>query len=263
MRTIGSINLNLGLVNIPLKINSFLDYKGVSFCSLCPKCNKPINQVKICKNDKCENYTKEIPYNQLISGYYLGKDMGYKVIDKSMFDNFSNFQTRIVAIVDNNSCPNFLISKTYILTPPKEITKPYFLLKEILNTAHKELVIEYMFRKSIHLGLIKPISFEGKSMLMLYNILYSDKIKNIEKPKEEEIKEEELKLGLTLLDTIIANMNKINFMDLKDRRKEMVNNLLNGKAIEVVKPIVEDTHSLIDTLKSSLEQEQKKEKEVN
>jgi len=255
MRAIGSLNLKFGLVNIPLRVNSFLDYQGISFRQLCPYCKNPINYLRVCKNCK-----KEIPYNELLNGFQLSKN-NIIIVDKEKINNL-NLETRIVAIVDRDKEPEFLTEKCYLLTPDK-VRKPYFLLREILIKLNKEIVVEFALRKQLHLGIIKPITINGITYLMLKQILYADKIKDIEPLKEEQIDEKELELGLKLFEMIHSSLEKVNFLELKDRRKELLEKVLKGEIeVEIPKEAIGEAKSMLEEIKKSLEVMKKEKKEV-
>lgn len=253
MRAIGSLNLKFGLVNIPLRINSFLDYQGISFKQLCPNCKNPINYIRFCKNCK-----KEIPYNELVNGFQLSKS-NIIIIDKDKFNNL-DFETRIVAIVDRDKEPEFITEKCYLLTPDR-ISKPYFLLRNILLKLNKEIVVEFALRKQLHLGIIKPITINGITYLMLKQILYADKIKEIEQLKEEKVEENEMELGLKLFEMLYESIEKVNFLELRDRRKEILEKYLKGEIKVEPKKIMEEAKSMMEEMVKSIEEMKKAKKE--
>lgn len=243
MRAIGTITLNLGLISIPLKVCSFLDSGDISLKQLCPSCQNPISFKRY-----CNNCSTEVAYSQLLSGFEITKD-NIVVVDKKALN--LDYQTRIVAVVDKDSVPEFLPKKFYLLTP-KDLEKPYFLLMSILIRTNKEMVIEFSLRKKLHLGVIKPTNINGINFLMLKQILYAENIKEITPLKEMTLQEEELKLGLELFEKIKESIPKVNFMELKDNRREILEKMLKGE----YKPTVEikaTTEDITTLLKQSLE----------
>lgn len=247
MKAIGTININFGLVNIPLKINSFMDYNPFELSSLCPKCDNKINQIKICKNPECENYLKEIPYPELKKALKDGKN--FIVVDK---DTFKIQENRLITIQENNTTPIFLFKKSYILTPEKNNEKQYSLLLELLKTENKEMIIEYTFRNNTHLGLIKYYNFINE-MLLLIDLCYPEQIKEHTQIKKKEISEEELQIAIAIFKKLNEKLN-INVMEIKDRRNEIVEKIKNGeyRIEELTKKIVEPI-PLLEQLKKSIE----------
>lgn len=242
IRAIGTLNLSFGLLNFSFKVNSFLDSGDISLKQLCPSCKSPIAYKRYCPN--CQ---EEIPYNQLLSGFEITKD-NIIVVDKKALN--LDYQTRIVAIVNKDSEFEFMPKKFYLLTP-KDIDKPYFLLLNILIKTNKEIVIEFSLRKKLHLGIIKPIVINGLNFLMLKQILYADSIKDIIPLKQVPISEEDMNLCLELFEKIKDSIPKINFLDLKDNRKEILAKMLKGEL--KTSQIVEQTEDITSLLKKSLE----------
>jgi len=251
IRKIGTLYLRIGLVNIPLGINSFLDYQGLKFKQLCPTCNKPITYKRYCGNCKID-----VSYSSLKSGLMITKDE-IIVIDKDVFKD-SSLETKILAIINSNSEYEFISEKFYLLTPDDKIRKPYFLLLNLLLNQKKSLVVEFMFRKKIHLGIIKPTMVKGVVFLMLKGILYADKIKEISLIEQEQLSEQEVNLGNELFKIISDNVENKNYDEIKDKRLEVLEKVLNG---EVVKPIeVNQETELLEQLKSSVQLSQPKKK---
>jgi len=244
MRSIGTITLSLGLISINLKVNSFLESGDISLKQLCPTCKSPIAYKRVCLN--CQ---QEVQYSQLLSGFEITKD-NIIVVDKKALN--LDYQTRIVAIVDMNSEFEFMPKKFYLLTP-KDIEKPYFLLLNILIRTSKEIVIEFSLRKKLHLGIIKPIIVSGYTFLMLKQILYSDSIKEISPMKELSVSEEELKLGLELFEKIKETIPKVNFLELKDNRKEILEKMIKGEYEQPIQTVAKQTEDITTLLKQSLE----------
>jgi DNA end-binding protein Ku len=243
--SIGTITIKIGLVNIPLSVVSFLNYQNISFKQLCPDCLQPIQQKRVCKN--CG---KEIPFSELKSGFRISKN-NIVVIDKEALKQLENLETKILGIIPLNSEYEFITEKCYLLAPHKDMPKTYFLLLNILLNDNIELVIEYALRKKLNLGIIKPIKLFGKNYLMLKQILYSDKIKEIPIFKEEQILEDELKIGRQLFKTICETLENKEYKDIKDKRVELLQKILEGKIEKKVE--VEKGKNLIEQLTKSVE----------
>jgi DNA end-binding protein Ku len=246
MKKIGTITIKIGLINIPLSVVSFLDYQGVGFKQLCPTCENQITYKRVCL--KCQ---KEISYNELKSGFKISKN-NIVVVDKETLKQLENTETRILGIISLNSEFEFITEKCYLLAPHKDIPKPYFLLLNILLNDNIELVIEFVLRKKLNLGIIKPIKLFGRYYLMLKQILYSDKIKEIPIFEEEKVLEEELQMGRELFKIVSKTLPNKSYDEIKDKRTELISQILEGK----IKPIIvekEKEMSLIEQLKQTIE----------
>ena len=255
MRNIGTINLKFSMVNIPLSVNSFLDYSGISFKQLCPYCNKPIRYKRWC--DNCQ---KEIPYSELKSGFQVSKDEIIP-IDKEVLNSLE-IETRIITVMKRDSEFEFLTEKCYLLTPAKKIPKPYFLLRNLLIEEGLSLLIEFSLRKKIHLGIIKPITLGNHTYLLLKQILYADKIKSIEPLKEENISEEEMELGKELLNIIKEKTKGITYKEIKDKRVELLEKILKGEIKPKEIKVETKESDLLSQLKQTVEVVKRKKKKV-
>lgn len=255
MRKIATINLRIGLVNFSLSVNSFVDYSGISFKQLSPCHNVPIKLKRVCS--ECG---KEIPYSELKYGYQLSKN-NIIPIEKEMMDSISNRETKILMTYDNNSqlskIEEVIQQKVYLLTPNENLSKPYFLLRELLIRKEKSLLVEYSLRGKLHLGIIKPFTLVDKYgkthiFLLLKQIVYSDRIKPISSLPTEEVSEEELKLAIELFELLESKMSKTDYRELKDERKELLEKILKGE-IKIEKPERVKEKEIVEQLKKSTE----------
>lgn len=251
MRKIGSLTIQFGLVNIPMGINSFIQHNEISFRQLHKECGNPINYKKWC--NACG---KEVSNDEIVSGYKVGKDK-YIIIDKSQLE-FENFETKVVAVIERDSEPEYLAKAFYILTPIKPMEKAYFLLRDLLLLMNKELVIEYMLRKKVNLAIIKPINVKGKVLLLLKHIVYPEYVllneTDLNNFHEIEVVKEELELAKQLFEKIFESVKNVSYNDLKDKRKEVLREILSGNVKKVdVKENIQKFKSLFEALKESVE----------
>lgn len=266
-RAIGSLNIRMGIFNIPLTVHSLIDYQGVSFKQLCPYCFEKGKTTRINQIRKCLVCNKEIPYSELKWGYKLSKD---KIIPipKEMLENLSKGETRILMSYDSNSnlsaFEELIQAKVYLLTPNENVTKPYYLLRELLLKKKKSLLVQYSLKSRLHLGIIKIKTLtdrygQKRIFLLLKQVVYSDKIKPIKPLPIEEVTEEELKLGIELFELVEQKSEKTDYTKVKDRRKELLEKILKGEVkVETVEVVKEK--ELVEQLKSSVEVVKKKKK---
>jgi DNA end-binding protein Ku len=238
-------------------VNSFLDYYGVSFNQLCPTHKTPIQYKRVCS--ACGG--QEIPYGNLLSGLQLRRGE-FAIVDKSLFSSLEK-HTDIVAVIPTDSEYEYLTEKCYLLSPDTNNSKAYFLLREILLKSGKSVVIQYVLRKKQNLGIIKPISIKGFTYLMLKQILYCDKIKDVSVLDELGVKEEEYELAKQLFELIVSKLQKIDYKQIKDERKAILEKYLNGEL--KVEEEVEKVHKvddLLEQMKNAIELEKVKEKKI-
>lgn len=235
-------------MNIPLSVCSFLDYNNISFNQLCPSCKSQTKHKIV-----CPSCNKELSYNEVLSGFKISKG-NYIIVDKEQFKNLE-FETRILAVLNKDSEPEFITSKFYLLMPKEEMPKPYFLLRNLLIETNKELLVEFSYRKyQLNLGIIKPININGFTYLCLKQILYSDKIKEVEKLEEMALSKEEMELAKKLFEMIEDNLEKKSYFDIKDKRAEILKEILSKK----IMPKKEIKTDLIKSLVESIKQLEEK-----
>jgi hypothetical protein len=103
------------------------------------------------------------------------------------------------------------------------------------------------------------MTVNGIKTLLLKQILYCDSIKDIALKQEISVEKEELEMAMLLFEKIRENIPKVNFLELKDNRKQVLEDMINGK-IKPAEQIVKATEDLKTELKKSLEMMTKKEK---
>lgn len=249
---IGTLNLQVGLTSIPLGIYNFISKNELSFKQLCPKCLTPIQYKRVCP--KCD---KEIDFHDLKSGFQIGKN-NIVVIDKEKLK--MDTSTKVLAVIDRNSEPEYITSNFYLLLPIEKSEKQYFLLLDILLKKNKELIIEYGLRKKIHLAVLKPYNIAGFDYLTLKGVVYSDSIRQIPKlEKLVEISKEEMDLGLKLFQAIENSIENIKYENIKDKRKEKLLEMIKSGNKKVVSE-VKKFSSLQEELAKSLKELKKKKK---
>jgi DNA end-binding protein Ku len=260
MRAIGSLTLKFGLINIPMKVSSFLDYQGVGFRQICSTCKSAVNERKWCF--KCN---KSLTKDDLESGLQLSKN-SIMPVDKSLIK--VNTETRIVAITELNLENEFLTNKCYLLMPSDDLPTAYYLLDYLLHSIKKQIVVEYALRQKLELGIIKPILINGTPYLLLKKILYADAIKSIKPLEATQPSGEELELAKDLLLRVAEKLPKVNFQDLKDGRRELLQKIVSGEitATSEVRTEIKIETNLLEQLKDSvaiMEEKPKKEKKEN
>ena len=243
-RKIGTIYLQFGLTSIPLAIHNFITKNEFSFNQLCPNCLAPIKYKRVCP--KCG---KEIGYHELKSGLKVGDK--YFIIDKEKLN--SNLETKILAILNKDSEPEYILDSFYLLMPNKDAEKQYFLLLDILLKKNKELLIEYGLRKKLHLAIIKPYNIGGVFYLVLKNIIYAENIRKIPEIDLIEIKKEEMDLGLKLFEILENSLKGVKYSEIKDKRKEKILEMIKVGNKEKVVEEVKKFASLQEELVKSIE----------
>ncbi len=227
MRAIGTINLEFGMLNLPMSISTFANYQTISFSNVCPKGHR-IKMKRYCP--ECD---KEILYSDLKKALVISKDKQI-VFDADLVKMLKEKQDkscRVLRVFKQDMTYKFkyLIEKVYYLLPKTNFERGYFILLNALKDKGSSLLIDYMIRTRKHIGLIEPF---GK-FLILFQLIYAEQIRIPTPLKEVEISKKDVDNAQILLESIYEETKNINIKDIKDEYKqELFDAILKGKKIE-------------------------------
>ena len=235
MRSMGTIDLQIGFLNLPLSISSFANYQGISFSNVCPKGH----DIKMKR--WCSECNREIPYSELQKAYKISKDT--KIIFDSELINYmkekQDKSCKVLKVFKENDTAKFkyLINKTYYLIPKEKFEKGYFILLNALKKKGNVLLIDYMVRSRKHIGLIEPFN----QYLILFQLIYAEQIKTPTPLKIIEISEKDIENAGILIDSIYETTQNINLKDIKDTYKEeLFEAILKRKKVPKKEKVVQD-----------------------
>lgn len=245
MATIKTLNLNMGALNIPLKIksNGYSSNK-IRFNQLHKGDKGRIGYKKYCK--KCN---EEVKKENITKAYKLGDK--YIPIDKDLLDKLKKSSKLMKVLGTKKDVSERLLNDYYILDVEEEFIEQYETLKEALRLKSIGLIVSFVLRRRENLGLIKA---EGEH-LILYKLKKPNLLKNLNdvvKPKKIDVSEKNIKMFIKLLNYF----NDYNLEEYRDKYTEKVKEIIKKKArgeeteIEEVKEEKKDfEESLEETLK--------------
>lgn len=253
MKTIWKGSISFGLVNIPIKLYSAIEERGVKMRLLYKKNLSPIRYKRW--SDKSG---KEIAWEDIVKGVEVGEDE-FIVLTRAEIEAIKPERSKTVEIiefVDAVQVDPIYFNSHYYIAPDKPKEKAFFLLKEILGQTMKMAIGQFIMREKMYTCAIESYR-EG---LLLTTLNYGYEIKDIsaieelkEKPK---LSKQELELAKQLIDKI--SVKKFNINDFKDDFHESLMTIIKkkekGKTIVIPKkkePKVKE-ENLIAALKASL-----------
>jgi len=143
MTTISKTTLNLNGVNVPLRINSMKSRKGIHFKQLCPECDTPIKQKRV-----CPTCNEERGYKELNKGYKLGDEMlsfnrnAIKQIKESV-----NSGLELVKVEPKSKAVEIeRVKGNYFLSADEGGEKMYNALKNSLKNTNLAIEVKYAIR---------------------------------------------------------------------------------------------------------------------
>lgn len=250
-RAIWSGNLQLALLNVPVKLHKANKDADVHFKNVHAVCHNPLNLKKWCV--VCN---KEVLTAELNKGFALAKD---KIIEFSETELESvavaeSRQIRIERVIEPAEMPIIATDSIYYLQPDKYAEHTYSLLAKALSVKPVILVGRLIMRSKEHLCAIS--GYEGG--LMLRTLHWHDELNPI-KPlleKIEAVSQDELQLATMLLDKYRAPFGHESFKDsYREKVIEMLNRKMKGEIVTIteVKAVEPKVIDLMAELRRSLE----------
>ncbi|MFE0381614.1 Ku protein [Streptomyces inhibens] len=249
MRSIWNGSISFGLVTIPVKTYSATDRtSSVSFVRIHEKDGAQIQYRKICELDG-----EEVPNEEVGKGYQPpGDDTIVPITD----DDLSRLPMptaktlSILSFVDPAEIDPLQLDRAYYLGPNgAAASKPYTLLREALEHHQKVAIGKVAMRGRESLAMLR--AHDGA--LVMHSLLWPDQIRPADGvvPDEVEIREKELTLAETLMDSL----GELDSGELHDDYREAVEALVAAKleGEEPVAPATETSGAQVIDLTAALE----------
>lgn len=253
MKTLWKGSISFGLVNIPIKLYSAIEERGVKMRLLDKKNLSPIRFKRW--SDKSG---KEIAWEDIVKGVEVGEDE-YIVISKTELEAIKPEKSKAVDIVEFVEAvqidPIYFHSHYYI-GPDKAKEKSFFLFKEVLEQTKKMAIGQFVMREKMYTCAIESYR-EG---LLLTTLNYGYEIKDISKIEElkekPKLSKQELELAKQLIDKISVKTFDINEFkdDFHESLMKVIKKKAKGQTVVIHKkkePKVKE-ENLIAALKASL-----------
>jgi DNA end-binding protein Ku len=251
-RSLWSGNINIGLVNIPVKIYTMIRDKSFSFRMLRREDACPLKYQRVCTFDN-----EVVPWSEVVRGYEVRKDE-YVIFTKEELEALKPESSKKISLdkfVPLDSVDPIFFEKSYILAPDKS-DDSYSLFLKALRDKGKAGVGKFTLRTKEHLVLIH----EHKGSLVLTTLRYAeevvdpmklDELKDLAKPSQNE-----MELAIKIIEGFSGDFDITEYHDTyQERVGEMVERKLEGKTIKVPEePEKEEVKELMLALQETLNQ---------
>jgi DNA end-binding protein Ku len=251
----------------PMMMANFAAYKanddkesGTSFRQICPDCDHPINQIKVCKN--CGR--TDIPSSELKAGAPAGAKDTFVILTKDevkTFDEQDNTTLEIVKFVDAMAVDPMRVTKSYYLAPIKDDrTRPTFgLIRATLADCGKAAIGTITLEKRTQLAAVLAV---GKGLL-LHLLRPASLIRSqSDVPGLDDVPEADAKF-LLMAKQVVGMMedDTIDIATFKDERAERLIQFINAKMegqelttpILAAKPMVMDLQAALEATLAALQ----------
>jgi DNA end-binding protein Ku len=261
-RAIWTGAISFGLVNVPVKLYSAVQRKGVRFNQLDSEGNVRIQQKRV--NPITGD---EVPYERLVKGYEIAPG-SYVVIEPEELEALEPHRTKTIDIldfVDLEEIDPIFYDHPYHLAPGAGGSKPYKLLLEAMRETNRVAIGTVVIRQKQAVVALRP----SGDALQMATLIYADEVVPTERlddlPDEDvEIGERELAIAKQLVESLAAEWDPARY---RDEYREKVMQLIESKAAGeelAVQPEAEEAApvpDLMSALKASLEAVQSRHKE--
>jgi len=254
-RSIASLTLSFGLVNVPVRLFSATESGTEIRFNLLDKDGSRLKQQYVNERTK-----KVVERKDMVKGYEVEKDhfVLFTPDELKALEEGSSHVVEIVSFVPQASIDPLFYDKSYLLAPDKRGAKPYALLAEAMRRSDRCALAKWSFKAKQYIVQVRA----NDDGLILQQLRYVEEVRsladlNIEKA---DVSNSELQLALKLVDTIAED--DFNPEEFQDEERARVLAAIDEKVAG--KEIVASSHSedevvaggqvidLMEALRSSL-----------
>lgn len=256
MRPVWTGSVGFGLVNIPVKLFSAVEPTGLDLDMLDKTDHSRIKYKRV-----NESSGEEVLWENIVKGFNL--DGQYVILEDTDFERANAKKTKTIEInefVNKEEIDSIYYEAPYYVLPDKTGVRAYVLLKEALMQTGKAGVGSFVMRNKEGLAVLRAT----EKLIVLQRIHFQDEIRKTDEldiPQNVEIKSQELKIAITLIDQLT---DKFDISKYKDTYKEELLKIIKEKSQGIQKPpqklkvVNKSAQDLMEQLKASLEVTHKK-----
>jgi DNA end-binding protein Ku len=188
--------LSFGLVAIPVKLSPAIKDKSIHFHLLHGKCGTRIRNQLFCPHDN-----EVVEREDLVRGfeYAKGKYIQFTEEELEALEAEANRNIDLKQFVPVSTVDPLYFESSYYVGADEGSEKPYRLLSDALAKTQRVAVAELVSRGKEQVVIIRPY----QRGLMLHSLYYKHEARNVKqipRAEEQRVKEEELDLGVGLID---------------------------------------------------------------
>jgi DNA end-binding protein Ku len=253
-RAIWTGAISFGLVNVPVKLYSAVQRKGVRFNQLDSE-----GHVRIQMKRVNPATGEEVPYERLVKGFEIGPDR-YVVVEPEELEALEPRRTRTIDILDFVELADIdpiFYDHPYYLAPGAGGAKPYKLLLDAMRETGKVAIAKVVIRQKEALVAVRP---HGE-LLQMDTLIYFDEIvpqdRIDELPDESvEVTDRELAIAKQLVESLATGWTPEQYSDeYREKVLQLIEQKAAGEEI-AVQPQAEEVApvpDLMSALKASLD----------
>jgi len=196
-RSIASLTLSFGLVNVPVKLYSATESSSAVRFNMLAKDGSRLKQQYI-----SESTGKVVERAEMVKGYEFEKDrfVLFSPDELKALDETASHVIEIVAFVPEASVDPIYYDRAYFLAPDKRGAKPYALLGAAMRESGRCALARWTSKGKQYVVQVRA----AEDGLILQQLLYADEVRSLKDLDIEkaDVSQPELKLALQLIDQI-------------------------------------------------------------
>ena len=254
-RSIWTGAISFGLVNVPVKLYSAVQRKGVRFNQLDSDGNVRIKQQRI--NPLTG---EEVPYERLVKGFEVGPDR-YVIIEPGELEALEPRRTKTIDILDFvelQEIDPIFYDHPYYLAPGAGGAKPYKLLLDAMRDTGKVAIAKVVIRQKEALVALRPHgnALQMDTLIYFDEIVPQDRIDELPDDDSVEVTDRELAIAKQLVESLATAWKPEQYHDeYREKVLAMIEQKAAGEEI-AVQPAAEESApvpDLMSALKASLD----------
>ena len=253
-RSIASLSLGFGLVNIPVKLYSATESSSAVKFNLLAKDGARVKQQYVSAQDG-----SVVERSEMVKGYEFEPDqyVTFTPDELKALDESASHVIDIVAFVPEKAVDPIFYDKAYFLAPDKRGGKPYALLQAAMRQSGRCALARWSWKAKQYVVQVRA----AEDGLVLQQLLYADEVRSLKDLGIEQfdVSSAELTLALQLIDQIARDSyDPTEFEDEEKKRiLAAIDAKIAGKQIVASAPRSDAAASgqvidLMDALRASL-----------
>ncbi len=209
-RSIWNGAISFGMVVIPVKLYTATDSLDFSFVNLHSTCKTRIRQPRY-----CSYHEQPVESSEIVRAFEYGKEQ-YIIMEDSDFADLpvpSKHTIDITQFVNLKDIDPIYFEKSYALEPQDIGVKPFYLLKQALESSQRVGVAKWSLRQKEHLCCLRPFE-QG---IMLETMHYPSEIRGTAElalPEDEvSFSAQEMEMAVMLIDQLTRQFDPSQFTD--------------------------------------------------
>jgi DNA end-binding protein Ku len=198
-RSIASLSLSFGLVNIPVKLYTATESKATIRFNLLDRQGGRLKQQYV-----SEQTGEVVERSEMVKGYEFDKDQFvlFSPEELKALDQAASHVVEIVAFVPTASVDPIYFDKAYFLAPDKRGGKPYSLLMEAMRETGHCGIAQWSSKGREHVVQIRP----GEGGIVMQQLLYAEEVRSMDELGIERV--DVTAAELTLAKQLIAQITQ-------------------------------------------------------